>query len=91
MVVEQHAFKYVIQDFSNVYFGGRLTYDELAEADDTPAKLRAAIFQGFLKESSLETTIEDHLTLLKEEDFSYLLYHKLNIKLSRYTELLHTK
>ena len=29
-------FKYVLQDFNNVYIGARLTFAELCEQDDTP-------------------------------------------------------
>ena len=43
-------FKYVLQDFNNVYIGARLTFAELCEQDDTPQRLCTAVFQYVIPE-----------------------------------------
>lgn len=75
-------YKYSIQDFSNVYLGGRLTYQELADREDVPGKIKDAVYRIFLKEISPELTIGEHLFRIKKDSQSYLAYHqiKINIK-----------
>ncbi len=72
-------FKYVIQSFSNVFVGGRMTYEELGESDDTPGRLKDAVYRVFYKDVPKETMICDHLLSMKEEDMSYLAYMQLRI------------
>ncbi|MBR1693349.1 MAG: hypothetical protein IJ711_11345 [Lachnospiraceae bacterium] len=77
MEVAQQDFKYVIQDFSHVYFGGRCTYEELAEADDAPLQLKRVIRRVIKREVPLETVVEEHLLTLTEDSDSFLLYEQL--------------
>lgn len=77
MEVAQQDFKYVIQDFSHVYFGGRCTYEELAEADDAPLQLKRVIRRVIKQEVPLETVVEEHLLTLTENSDSFLLYEQL--------------
>lgn len=77
MEIAQQDFKYVIQDFSNVYFGGRMTYEELAEGEDAPLALKRAVRRVIGHEVPLKTAVEDHLLSLGEDSDSYLLYKQL--------------
>ena len=43
-------FKYMIQDISNIYIGARSTYEELAENEELPQKLREVIVRAFLSD-----------------------------------------
>jgi len=81
MEIAQQDFKYIIQDFSNVYFGGRTTYGELAEWDDTPLQLKKAIQRVIKREVPLETVVEEHLLGLKEDSDSFLLYKQLKVSI----------
>ena len=51
-------FKYVMQDTGNIYIGARLTYAELMDQEMLPFKMKTIIQHYFLKETSLETTLE---------------------------------
>lgn len=70
-------FQYVLQDFSNVYIGARLTYRQLTEQDDTPQRLSSAIFQYLYKEGLEDVRICDHLMSIQEETASCLIYAQL--------------
>lgn len=74
-------YKYVIQDFSNVYIGARFSYAELAESDDTPGRFQDAIFRVFYKEVRPETTIGEHLMQLQDNSLCYLAYSQLRIRI----------
>lgn len=73
-------FKYVIQDFSNVYLGGRLTYEELVEADDAPLQLKQIVHRVIKKEVPITTVIQEHLLSLSEDSESFLMFKQLKIK-----------
>lgn len=75
------SFKYVIQNFSEVYFGGRLTYEELENADDTPLQLKKIINRVIRNEVPKTTIIEDHLMNLTEESDSYTMYEQMKVKI----------
>ncbi|MBO6015021.1 MAG: hypothetical protein J6P60_00340 [Lachnospiraceae bacterium] len=77
MEIAQQDFKYIIQDFSNIYFGGRATYEELADWDDTPLQFKRTIRRVIKREVPLDTVVEDHLLCLDEDSDSYLLYSQL--------------
>lgn len=81
MEIAQHDFKYVIQDFSNVYFGGRMTYDDLVENEDVPTAFKRAVHRVIRHETGLETTVEDHLLSLSEDSDSFLLYKQLKVSI----------
>lgn len=75
------SFKYVIQSFSDVYFGGRLTYEELEAADDTPLQLKKIINRVIRSEVPKTTRIEDHLIQLTEDSDSYTMYEQMKVKI----------
>ena len=52
-------FKYVLQDFNNVYIGARLTFAELCEQDDTPQRLRICdALSSMTKDSKLAMVLK---------------------------------
>ena len=57
-------FKYVMQDTGNIYIGARLTYAELMDQEMLPFKMKTIIQHYFLKETSLETTLESEFYYL---------------------------
>lgn len=73
----ENDFKYVLQDFSNVYIGTRLTYGELVQLEDTPQKLRSAVYQYIYREADARTRICDHILSIKEDSMSYLVFTQL--------------
>lgn len=81
MQTDNQEFKYTIQDFSNVYFGGRVTYQELYEADDAPMPFKKYIHRVVVKEVPETMMVEEHLLTLTEEQESYLLYKQLKAKI----------
>lgn len=70
-------FQYVLQDFSNVYIGARLTYRQLTQQEDTPQRLSSAIFQYVYKEGLEDVRICDHLMSIQEETAPCLIYTQL--------------
>lgn len=77
MMTNDMDFKYVLQDFSNVYIGMRLTYAELSEQDDTPQKLRSAIYQYVRKEAGENERICDHVLRMTDDSQSYIVFSQL--------------
>lgn len=74
-------FKYVIQNFSSIYVGGRMTYGELADNDDTPLQLKKAIQRVIKREVPLQTMICHHLLNLPKDSDSFLLYQQAKISI----------
>lgn len=73
-------FKYVMQDTGNIYIGARLTYAELMEQEMLPFKMKTIIQHYFLKETSLETTLESEFYYLEKGRFLYETFKQLRIK-----------
>ena len=73
-------FKYVLQDFSNIYIGARSSYGELAENEDLPHKLREVIVRIFLTETAEDTTPENHLFYLTKDSASYRALKKMKAR-----------
>lgn len=72
-------FKYLIQNFSNIFVGGRMTYEELADYDDTPLQLKKAIHRVVKREVPMQTMLCDHLLNLTEDSDCFLLYQQAKI------------
>lgn len=82
MEFREQDFKYLIQSFSDVYIGARLTYEEAAEHVDMPGKLKTAIYRMvYGNEISKEESIGEHLLRVQEKDMGYLFYSQLKIKI----------
>lgn len=73
-------FKYVMQDTGNIYIGARLTYAELMDQEMLPFKMKTIIQHYFLKETSLETTLESEFYYLEKSSFLYETFAQLRIK-----------
>lgn len=73
-------FKFVMQNFSDVFFGLRLTYKELAEAEDTPQKLKTAVYMYILPEVGEEIRICEHVLTMDESSKAYTVFSQLKGK-----------
>lgn len=78
--MENNDFKYIIQDFNNIYIGARWTYQEMTEHKDIPFKWKAVIAHYLSKDADLNMKFEDHLFAMTEHDFSYQTYLQLKAK-----------
>jgi len=76
----ENDFKYVLQDFSSIYIGMRLTYQELADADDTPSRLKTAIYMYIATETPENTRLCDHVLSLEKGSRAYLVFSQLKGK-----------
>ena len=79
-MAENRDFKYVLQDFGNLYIGARFTYGEMLENEDIPFKWRAIVRHYLLKEVNPDTTMENHIFFMTERDFSYETFRELKAK-----------
>lgn len=77
-------YKHIIQDVTNLYIGGKLTYGELMDRDEIPFKFKTILSRYILKEVAADTTIENHIFFLKPEDVSYMIFKRMKIKFSLY-------
>lgn len=73
-------FKYIVQSFSDYYIGARWTYAEMMENEDMPFKWKAVIRHYLLKEVAADTTLENHIFFMTEEDFAYQTLKELKAK-----------
>ena len=74
---QNQDFKYVLQDFGNIYIGARYSYEEMLKSEEIPYKWKAIIRHYLLKETSPETTMENHIFFMKEDDFAYETFQEL--------------
>lgn len=82
MELREQDFKYVMQNFSNVYIGARCTYEEAAEHMDMPSRLKTAIYRMvYGGEVSKQEMLSTHLLRLKEQDLAYLFYSQLKVQI----------
>lgn len=79
--LNENDYKYVLEDFSNIYIGARFSYGELAENDDVPGRFKDAVYRVFLKETEPEVTVGEHLMKLKDDGMGYLAYKQLRIRI----------
>ena len=77
--VNERDFKYVMQDTSHVFMGGRMSYEDMMTWEDTPFKIKAIVNKYFMgkEESSLAETI----FALEQDDFRYQILKQLKIKI----------
>lgn len=80
----ERDYKHVIQDMTNLYIGGKLSYDEIMDMDEIPFKLKVILSQYILKEIAGDTTLENHIFYMKPEDMAYMIYKKLKVKFRLY-------
>lgn len=90
MEFREEDYKYAIQDFSNVYLGARMTYQDLADYDGVPCKIKDAVYRIFLKEVSGDVTIADHLMQIKEASLSFMAYQQMRVAIKVISLVLKT-
>lgn len=78
--MENKDYKHVIQDITNVYLGGRLTYDEMIDEEDVPYKLKTIFLHYMMNEVAGDTSLENHIFYIKRNGTSYNTYKKLKTK-----------
>lgn len=74
-------YKHIVQDITNLYIGGRCTYNELMDRDDVPFKLKTIMARFMLREVDGDTTLENHFFHMEKNSMSYMLYQKMKVKL----------
>ena len=72
-------FKYVMQDTSHVFMGGRMSYEDMMTWGDVPFKIKAIINKYFKDKN--EVSLTDTLKALEQEDFRYQILKQLKIKI----------
>ena len=77
-------YKHIVQDVTNIYIGGKLSYGEMLDLDEIPFKFKVILSHYILKEVSRETTIENHIFFMKKEDMSYMIFKKMKAKFRLY-------
>ncbi|MCR5283676.1 MAG: hypothetical protein K6E18_09925 [Lachnospiraceae bacterium] len=75
-------FKYILQDFSWYYIGLRMTYNELAEQEDTPSRFRSAIFRYMDGEIDFDETLAGHLVSADKKSRSVMIYEQLKAEIT---------
>lgn len=73
-------YKHIVQDMTNVYLGGKLSYAEIMDRDETPFKFKTILSRYILKEVADSTTLENHIFYMTKEDESYMIYKQLKAK-----------
>jgi len=75
----ERDFKYVMQDTSHVFMGGRMSYEDMITWEEVPFKIKAIVNKYFMgkEESGLAETI----LALEQDDFRYQILKQLKIKI----------
>lgn len=75
----ERDFKYVMQDTSHVFMGGRMSYEDMITWEEVPFKIKAIVNKYFMgkEESSLAETI----LAFEQDDFRYQILKQLKIKI----------
>ncbi len=76
----ENDFKFVMQNFSDVFLGLRMTYSELADHEDTPQKLKTSIYMYILPEAGEDIRICDHVLTMDEKSKAYDVFARLKGK-----------
>ena len=76
----ENDFKFVMQNFSDVFLGLRMTYNELADHEDTPQKLKTAIYMYILPEAGENIRVCDHILMVNEKSKAYDVFARLKGK-----------
>lgn len=78
--MDNKDYKHVIQDVTNIYLGGKLSYSEMMDMDDISFKLKTIFAHYMMKEVAPETTLENHLFFMDKSSMSYMVYKKMKAK-----------
>lgn len=74
----ERDFKYVIQDTSQVFIGGRMSYEDMMTWEEVPFKIKAIINKYFANKE--EGGLAEIMPRLEQEDFRYQILKQLKIK-----------
>lgn len=88
--MENKDFKYILQDITRIFLGRELTYGDLLDLEEIPFKLKAITNNYFLKDSTREEKVIDHLNRITEQEFSYQIYDQIKLRI-RLNRLVHTR
>lgn len=80
----QRDYKHVVQDPTNAYIGGKLTYGEMMDIDEIPFKFKTILSHYILKEVAADTTVENHIFFMTKQDESYMVYNRIKAKFGLY-------
>ena len=75
----ERDFKYVMQDTSHVFMGGRMSYEDMMTWEDVPFKLKAIVNKYFAGKD--EQSLAETMGVLSQEDFRYQILKQLKIKI----------
>ena len=75
----ERDFKYVMQDTSHVFIGGRMSYEDMMTWEEMPFKIKAIITKYFMGKE--ENSLAETLTVLEQEDFRYQILKQLKVKI----------
>ena len=78
--MENRDYKHVIQDITQVYIGGKLSYDEILDEEDVPYKLKTIFLHYMMNEVAGDTLLENHIFFMKKKGTAYSTYKKLKAK-----------
>ncbi len=81
ITLNENDYKYIIEDFSNYYIGARLSYQELADDENTPGRLKDAVYRTFFKEIAPSMTIGEHLLKLEDTSVCHMAFSQLRIRI----------
>ncbi len=79
---QNRDYKYVIQDFSKVYIGGKCNIADVLEADDTPEKIRMAMMRILDKEQDEKQEFDQILKQGDSKNLVYKFFLQGNVKLN---------
>lgn len=75
----ERDFKYVMQDTSHIFMGGRMTYEDMMTWEEVPFKLKAIVNKYFVGKE--ENGLAETLSILVQDDFRYQILKQLKIKI----------
>ena len=76
-IITRKNLKQLCVDFDLYTLGTSEEYEEMLKSEEIPYKWKAIIRHYLLKETSPETTMENHIFFMKEDDFSYETFQEL--------------
>ena len=85
--MQDNAYKYVLQDFTNVYIGALFTFEELIASDDCPVRFKDFVIRVICKDGGKERSVSDMLLELSEDSEIFGPLEKLKLKI-KVTHLL---
>ena len=99
-IVNEDDFKYIMQDVSRYYFGGRLSYKEIIDDEMAPFKFKTILERYILRDIDESSALESHLYHLDNNSPEWRVFKQLKAKVrvtqykkgttDRYTESVYT-